>query len=111
MKRTSSALSNLLLLQEIEAREGNQALRPSLREDVLNRIRAIRTLLPNPLLIHHDRMREQGRLSLVPIRDGCCQACHMQVSQEAVRDLQCGYELMLCEICGVYVYRPLPEEK
>ena len=69
MKRTSSALSNLLLLQEIEVRESNQALQPALREEVRNRIRAIRTLLPNSLLIHRDRMREQGRLSLAPIRD------------------------------------------
>lgn len=111
MKRTSSALSNLLLLQEIEVREGNQALQPALREEVKNRIHAIRALLPNSLLTHHDRMREQGRLSLAPIRDECCQACHMQVSQETIRGLQCDYELMLCENCGAYVYLPPPKAK
>jgi len=107
----SSVLSNLLLLQELELREGNLALQPALRAELENRLHSIRALLPGSLLAHHDKMRAQGRLSLAPVEAGRCQACHLAISGKTMEQLQGQFDLMVCDQCGAAIYLATPKPK
>ncbi len=63
-----------------------------------------RALIPTAILGHHDRMRDRGKKSVAPVRNGVCGACHLRLPISHAISLNPTHDLEVCDNCGVFLY-------
>ena len=67
-------------------------------------ITRLRSIIPASILAHHDRMMQRGKRTIVPVLNGACSACHLQVPAGQLARLQSNQDLEVCDGCGTFVY-------
>jgi predicted nucleic acid-binding Zn-ribbon protein len=96
MKEISETLNTLLQLYNLD--------KSSDRENKLEKAEALRSRLPQPVLMHYDRCRVRGRKPIAVISaDGVCRGCNVRVSCGLILDVQRGDDIQVCENCGCYL--------
>ena len=92
----------MLILIELQSLEFEETIQPNIEE----RIARLRAKIPKPILSHYDRLGDQGKKGVAPLRNQTCTGCHMRVPLAVVFDLKHGEDVCLCENCGRYLYLP-----
>jgi predicted nucleic acid-binding Zn-ribbon protein len=90
------------ILIELQSLEFEEMVQPNIEE----RIAKLRAKIPKPILSHYDRLGDQGKKGVVPLRNQTCTGCHMRATVAVVFDLKHGEDVCLCENCGRYLYLP-----
>ena len=99
----NNALQNLLKLQALEFGETTV-------KNVAAQTAELRGLIPQPILLHYDRLRVRGKKGVALVRNQVCAGCHMHVPIGQITVLMRGEDIQLCESCGRYLYLPNPAE-
>src|SRR5512138_1659672 len=89
---------NLLKLQALDFDETTD-VQPSQRDQ-------LRTLIPQPILGHYDRLVARGKKGLAAVRNQVCAGCHMRLPIGTINTLMQGLDIQLCDSCGRYLYVP-----
>jgi len=91
-------IANLLALQELEfsSDSGDHGKKKD----------QLRTLLPDPILGHFDRLVARGKKGVSIVRLGVCSACHIQVTTGNLVTLARGEDIQICGSCGRYLHLP-----
>jgi len=90
------------ILIELQSLEFEETIQPNIEE----RITMLRAKIPTPILSHYDRLGDQGKKGVAPLRNQACTGCHMRVPLAVVFDLKRGKDVCLCGNCGRYLYLP-----
>lgn len=69
-------------------------------------IERLRSILPASILGHHDRMLQQGKASVAPVRNGVCSACRLRLPSGHLARLKSSQDLEVCDHCGTFIYLP-----
>jgi predicted nucleic acid-binding Zn-ribbon protein len=96
-------LQNLLKLQALEFGE-------TAEKSVEAHAAELRSLIPQPIIGHYDRLRVRGKKGVAVVRNQVCTGCHMHVPIGQITVLMRGEDIQLCESCGRYLYLPDPAE-
>ena len=99
----NNALQNLLKLQALEFGETTV-------KNVAAQTAELRGLIPQPILLHYDRLRVREKKGVAVVRNQVCSGCHMHVPIGQISMLMRGEDVQLCESCGRYLYLPDPAE-
>ena len=59
---------------------------------------------PNALSRYDRLMRSKNDFAVVPIRNGNCGGCHLNVTPQLVHNAKHGSELTSCDYCGRILY-------
>ncbi len=92
-------LQNLLDLQRLEFGEVTG-------KGLESQITQLRTVVPQPILGHYDRLRVRGKKGVAAVRNQVCTGCHMKVPIGQITILMRNEDIQLCESCGRYLYLP-----
>ncbi len=92
------------ILIELQSLEFEETIQPNFEE----RIAALRAKIPKPILSHYDRLGDQGKKGVAPLRNQTCTGCHMRVPVAVVFTLKHGEDICLCDNCGRYLHLPEP---
>ena len=99
----NNLLQNLLKLQALDFGEttpkGSEALREQLR-----------AIIPQPILVHYERLTVRGKKGVAIVRNQVCTGCHMRLPIGTINTLMQGQDIQLCDTCGRYLYLPSPAE-
>jgi predicted nucleic acid-binding Zn-ribbon protein len=90
------------VLIELQSLEFEETIQPNIEE----RIAKLRAKIPKPILSHYDRLGDQGKKGVAPLRNQTCTGCHMRVPLAVVFTLKHGEDICLCDNCGRYIYLP-----
>ena len=96
-------ISNLVKLQTLEFGEARG-------KAVSSQVAELRTLIPQPILGHYDRLAVRGKKALAVVRNQVCSGCHMRLPIGTINTMMQGHDLQLCDSCGRYLYLPEPDE-
>lgn len=99
----NNILQNLLKLQTLEFGEATA-------KNLEAQAAELRGLIPQPILIHYDRLRVRGKKGVAVVRNQVCSGCHMHVPIAQISMLMRGEDVQLCESCGRYLCLPNPVE-
>ena len=94
-------ISNLVKLQTLEFGETRG-------KAVSSQVAELRTLIPQPILAHYDRLAVRGKKALAVVRNQVCSGCHMRLPIGTINTMMQGHDLQLCDTCGRYLYLPEP---
>src|ERR1044071_3166597 len=92
-------LTNLLKLQALEFKEINET-------DPEAKIAELKALIPQPILVHYDRLAARGKKGVAVIRNQVCTGCHMRLPIGTINTLMQHQDIQLCDTCGRYLYLP-----
>ena len=67
-------------------------------------IDCLRCIIPAFILAHHDRKLQLRKPSIVPVANGVCSACHLQLLTGHVARLQSSQDLEVCDNCGTFIF-------
>jgi len=90
------------ILIELQSLEFEETIQPNIEE----RIAKLRAKIPRPILAHYDRLGDQGKKGVAPLRNQICTGCHIRVPVAVVFNLKHGEDVCLCDNCGRYLYLP-----
>jgi predicted nucleic acid-binding Zn-ribbon protein len=96
-------LTNLLKLQALEFKEINET-------DPEAKIAELKALIPQPILVHYERLIARGKKGVALIRNQVCTGCHMRLPIGTINTLMQGQDIQLCDSCGRYLCLPEPEQ-
>jgi len=103
MRVMNEIIRNLVKLQALEFGEiSSKSLASQLAE--------LRTLIPQAILGHYDRLAVRGKKALAVVRNQVCSGCHMRLPIGTINTMLQGHDLQLCDTCGRYLYLPEPAE-
>ena len=109
MKKIKNITAILRQLDELEKEILRLPAESPRRNDLDPQIASLRALIPTAILTHHDRMKARGKMSVAPVRNGVCGACHLSIPRGHVIRLRDPDELNVCDSCGAFIY--LSEEE
>ena len=66
----------------------------------------LRTLVPEPILGHFERLVARGKKGVSIVRLGVCTACHIRVTTGTLVTLAHGTDIQICGSCGRYLHLP-----
>src|ERR1041385_4588957 len=90
-------LTNLLKLQALEFKEINET-------DPEAKIAELKALIPQPILVHYERLIARGKKGVALIRNQVCTGCHMRLPIGVITILMQDRDIQLCDSCGRYLY-------
>jgi len=96
-------IQNLVKLQALEFGEISS-------KSLASQVAELRTLIPQPILGHYDRLAVRGKKALAVVRNQVCSGCHMRLPIGTINTMMQGHDLQLCDTCGRYLYLPAPAE-
>ena len=96
-------IQNLVKLQALEFGEISS-------KNLESQVAELRTLIPQPILGHYDRLAVRGKKALAMVRNQVCGGCHMRLPIGTINTMMQGHDLQLCDTCGRYLYLPAPAE-
>jgi len=96
-------IQNLVKLQTLQFGETRS-------KNVASQLAELRTLIPQPILGHYDRLAVRGKKALAVVRNQVCSGCHMRLPIGTINTMMQGHDLQLCDSCGRYLYLPDPPE-
>ncbi len=80
------------------------------RGATVDRINALRELIPTSMLRHYDHLKSRGKRSVAPVTHGVCGSCHLGFPSGILANLRRTSEMLnICINCGAFVY--LAEEE
>lgn len=91
----NSTIQNLLKLQSIEFGDEKGGEK---------QIADLRTLIPEPILGHYDRLRVRDKKGVAVVRNQVCTGCHMRLPIGVITTLMQDRDIQLCDSCGRYLY-------
>lgn len=91
----NSTIQNLLKLQSIEFGE---------EKGTEKQITELRTIIPEPILGHYDRLRVRDKKGVALVRNQVCTGCHMRLPIGVIATLMQDRDIQLCDSCGRYLY-------
>lgn len=74
-------------------------------------IARLRSIIPAAILGHHDRMLQRGKRTILPVLDGICPACDVQLTTGQLSRLRSSQDLEVCDSCGTFIYYEKLEAK
>ena len=105
MNRAETILQSLRDLIWFEAQLRKVEADSKEHRDIETRIDALRAPLPTSILVHHDRRKARGKLTVAPVRRGVCGACHLGLPHARLFELVAKpTELNVCDNCGAFIY-------
>ena len=105
MNQAANILQSLCKLVQLDAQLPNLSADPEGFQKTKDKIESLRAPLPSSILGHYDRCKARGKLSIAPVRNGVCGACHLSVPSGRLADLfRKPAELNVCDNCGVFIY-------
>jgi predicted nucleic acid-binding Zn-ribbon protein len=107
VKRAEAALKEEKLTVEAEKTRAHE--RTSADKSQLEQLRAERSRaaaqLPAATVSTYERIRKKwGGVAIAEAIEGRCSACQIQLRPQYLQDLKRGEVLMLCEVCGRFLY-------
>src|SRR5882724_7478776 len=96
-------IQNLVKLQALEFGEISS-------KTLASQVAELRTLIPQSILGHYDRLAVRGKKALAVVRNQVCSGCHMRLPIGTINTMMQGHDLQLCDSCGRYLYLPDPPE-
>ena len=96
-------IQNLVKLQALEFGEISS-------KTLASQVAELRTLIPQAILGHYDRLAVRGKKALAVVRNQVCSGCHMRLPIGTINTMLQGHDLQLCDTCGRYLYLPEPAE-
>jgi predicted nucleic acid-binding Zn-ribbon protein len=110
MNQAATIIQSLRKLVQLEAELRNVSADTKEHQQIQVKIESLRAPLPTSILGHYDRRKARGKLSVAPVRNGVCGACHLALPRARLADLiSKPTELNVCDNCGVFIY-PADEE-
>ncbi len=99
-------INHLIQLQDlIFARDQQQASASGSRLSTLEAsIQTMTTELPDEIRAHFNRMQKKLGLAIVPIANGVCSACGMQIPVSQVNAVHAANEIYSCPSCARYLF-------
>lgn len=95
----------LLNLQSLEFNEAERQKEESVTQIFIESIKRLRSALSIQVLEKYDfRKQRYGSNSVVPVKDGACSGCHVELSSRTIRIAQ--NHIVECEHCGRLLYNP-----
>jgi predicted nucleic acid-binding Zn-ribbon protein len=105
MNRAETILQSLRDLVRFEAELRKVKTDSKEHREIEARIAALRAPLPTSILVHHDRRKARGKLTIAPVRHGVCGACHLGLPRARLFELIAKpTELNVCDNCGVFIF-------
>ena len=95
----SEHITNLLKLQALDFHESTEKDRESLRTE-------LRSIIPQPILAHYDRLVARDKKGVAVVRNQVCTGCHMRLPIGTINTLMQHQDVQLCDTCGRYLYLP-----
>jgi predicted nucleic acid-binding Zn-ribbon protein len=99
----SDHITNLLKLQAIDFKEETPANAEAVRTELRNSI-------PQPILLHYDRLVAREKKGVAVVRNQVCTGCHMRLPIGTINTLLQRQDIQLCDSCGRYLYIPVQTE-
>src|SRR5882672_6718714 len=96
-------IQNLVKLQTLQFGETRS-------KNVASQLAELRTLIPQPIIGHYDRLAVRGQKALAVVRNQVCSGCHMRLPIGTINTMMQGHDLQLCDSCGRYLYLAAPAE-
>ncbi len=98
--------NHLIQLQELTLvrEEQRVALGGGHLEQLEDSINSMQQQLPDPVRIMYGKLSAKDRSVIVPVVDGLCVACRMQVPISLVQQVRMAKELHACPNCARYLY-------
>ena len=110
MNQAAKILQSLRKLAQFDGELRKLSVDTEEHQDMWDKIESLRAPLPTAILGHYDRCKARGKLSIAPVRNGVCGACHLSIPSGRLADLfRKQGELNVCDNCGVFIY--LTEEE
>ena len=103
MRVMNEIIRNLVKLQALEFGEISS-------KSLASQVAELRTLIPQAILGHYDRLAVRGKKALAVVRNQVCSGCHMRLPIGTINTMLQGHDLQLCDTCGRYLYLPEPPE-
>ncbi len=103
MRVMNEIIRNLVKLQALEFGEISS-------KSLASQVAELRTLIPQAILGHYDRLAVRGKKALAVVRNQVCSGCHMRLPIGTINTMLQGHDLQLCDTCGRYLYLPEPAE-
>jgi predicted nucleic acid-binding Zn-ribbon protein len=105
MNQAVTILQSLRKLVQLEAELRKVTADTTEHQEIQAKIDSLRAPLPTSILSHYDGRKARGKLSVAPVRNGVCGACHLELPRGRVADLiSKPTELNICDNCGVFIY-------
>src|SRR5438045_2355664 len=100
----SEHITNLLKLQALDFHESTEKDRESLRTE-------LRSIIPQPILAHYDRLVARDKKGVAVVRNQVCTGCHMRLPIGTINTLMQHQDVQLCDTCGRYLVleEPAPQ--
>lgn len=97
----NDVLTSLLKLQALEFSDAKTP-------EQAGEMAALRTVVPQPILGHYDRLVARGKKGVAIVRNQVCTGCHMRLPIGTINTLMQNSDIQLCDTCGRYLYLPEP---
>lgn len=103
-------LGHLLKLNEADRELRRTGLPAEKQAELLERVAALKRVLPTALVSHHERMVRAGRESVAALSGtSSCSGCHMKLPVGLLADLSKPGRISVCPHCGSIVFKPAAE--
>ena len=95
-------MEQLFQLQQAEV--GHSPNAPETKQ----KIESLRQSIPEPILMHYDRLRARGKTGVALVRNGVCTGCHMRLASGINAAVIRADDVSICDTCGRYLKLELP---
>lgn len=102
-------VNHLIQLQELHmVREEQQVTSRTVHLEQLNEaIRTMQAELPDQIRVMFEKLMAKNHNAIVPVTDGVCAACRVQLPISLVQQVRMAKEVQSCPSCARYLYMPV----